>query len=192
MALRNAFDMLATEGKQDSIIAAIQALDVNSDDVETTLSSIQTLLEGTLTVSGTVATTGTQTDGLTDAELRATPVPVSGTVTAAGTQTDALTDTELRAAEVPVSDDYTGGEVLPDQTGSGSALTFTFTDPVKLVVVQPSEDGCRADPFGGTPSDTTGIPLVTDVPNFIPVTTSAVKVYAPAGADVTVWGFTRA
>lgn len=33
-------------------------------------------------VSGTVAVTGTQTDALTDTELRASPVPVSGVVTA--------------------------------------------------------------------------------------------------------------
>ncbi len=37
--------------------------------------------------------------GLTDTELRATPVPVSGTVTASGP----LTDAELRAVAVPVS-----------------------------------------------------------------------------------------
>lgn len=52
-------------------------------------------------------------NGLTDAQLRATPVPVSGTVTAnlgtlngaataANQQTDALTDTELRATPVVV------------------------------------------------------------------------------------------
>ena len=37
--------------------------------------------------------------GLTDTQLRATPVPVSGTVTASGP----LTDTQLRASAVPVS-----------------------------------------------------------------------------------------
>jgi hypothetical protein len=46
-----------------------------------------------LPVSGTVTTTG-----LTDTQLRATPVPVSGTVT-----TGALTDAQLRATAVPVS-----------------------------------------------------------------------------------------
>ena len=51
-----------------------------------------------------VTDSGQQTDALTDTELRATPVPVSGTVTATGTQTDALTDTELRFTPVPVTD----------------------------------------------------------------------------------------
>jgi len=37
--------------------------------------------------------------GLTDTELRATPVPISGTVTASGP----LTDTQLRATPVPIS-----------------------------------------------------------------------------------------
>ncbi len=45
-------------------------------------------------VTGTVAT-----GGLTDAQLRATPVPISGTVTAIGPQTDA----EARATAQPVS-----------------------------------------------------------------------------------------
>lgn len=51
-------------------------------------------IDNTVTVTGTV-TTG----GLTDTELRATPVPVSGTVTASGP----LTDAQLRATPVPVS-----------------------------------------------------------------------------------------
>ncbi|CAB4170126.1 hypothetical protein UFOVP1528_35 [uncultured Caudovirales phage] len=38
------------------------------------------------------------TEGLTNAQLRATPVPISGTVTTGG-----LTDTQLRASVVPVS-----------------------------------------------------------------------------------------
>jgi hypothetical protein len=41
--------------------------------------------------------------GLTDAELRATPVPVSGTVTVANPTAQGLTDAQLRASAVPVS-----------------------------------------------------------------------------------------
>lgn len=53
---------------------------------------------------------------LTDAELRATPVPVSGAVT-----TDGLTDAELRASAVPVS--------LTSTTITGSvAVTGPLTD----------------------------------------------------------------
>jgi hypothetical protein len=46
------------------------------DPAVVSLAAIETAVEGTLTVTGTV-TTG----GLTDAELRATPVPVSGSLT---------------------------------------------------------------------------------------------------------------
>lgn len=60
-------------------------------------------------VEGTVEVTGTQTDALTDTELRAAPVPVTGTVAVTGTQDDALTDQELRASPVPV-----GGVVALD------------------------------------------------------------------------------
>ena len=48
------------------------------------------------------------TEGLTDAELRASPVPISGALTDAelraspvSTSTDGLTDTQLRAMPVP-------------------------------------------------------------------------------------------
>lgn len=50
--------------------------------------------------------------GLTDTQLRATPVPVSGTVTANTGLTQPLTDTELRATPVPVS-----GTVVANPTG---------------------------------------------------------------------------
>lgn len=50
-----------------------------------------------------VDTSGSGGSGLTDAELRATPVPVSGTVTANTGLTQPLTDTQLRATAVPVT-----------------------------------------------------------------------------------------
>lgn len=56
-------------------------------------------------ISGTVTTSG-----LTDAQLRATPVPVSGTVTATGP----LTDAQLRATPVPVSGTVTATGPLTD------------------------------------------------------------------------------
>lgn len=48
--------------------------------------------------SGAAIAANQQVDAITDAEIRATPLPVSGAVTTGG-----LTDTELRAAAVPVS-----------------------------------------------------------------------------------------
>lgn len=53
------------------------------------------------------------TTGLTDTQLRATPVPVSGTVTAT---TGGLTDTQLRATPVPVSN-----ASLPLPSGASTA-----------------------------------------------------------------------
>ncbi len=86
-------------------------------------------VDGTVAISGSVAVTGPLTDaelraspvpvstgGLTDAQLRATPVPVSGTVSTGG-----LTDAELRATAVPVS--------LTSTTITGSvAVTGPLTD----------------------------------------------------------------
>jgi hypothetical protein len=66
------------------------------------------------------------TGPVTDAQLRATPVPVSGTVTASGPLTDAqlratavpvsgpLTDAQLRATPVPVSGTVTASGPLTD------------------------------------------------------------------------------
>lgn len=50
-----------------------------------------------------VTDAGQQTDALTDAELRAVPVPISGTVNANTGLAQGLTDAQLRATPVPVS-----------------------------------------------------------------------------------------
>lgn len=66
-----------------------------------------------------VPVTGTfTTDGLTDTQLRATPVPVSGTVTANGP----LTNTQLRASAVPVSGTVTATGPLTDTQLRASAV----------------------------------------------------------------------
>lgn len=91
-----------------------------------------------------------------------------------------------------VRDAYTGGETLPDQDGADEVLDFTFSAPVQLVYVYgKSASGnlqCRADPFGQVPSAAQGIPCDDRVPVAIPVTASAIKVYAPNGMTVSVWG----
>lgn len=61
-----------------------------------------------------------------------------------------------------------------------------------LVVDSDGEDlTSRADPFGGTPTASRGVPVRHEIPVWLPVTTSTVKVFAPSGATVTVWGYTR-
>lgn len=57
--------------------------------------------------------------GLTDTQLRATPVPISGTVSTGLTQP--LTDTQLRATPVPIS-----GTVTVTGTGDASAANQTL------------------------------------------------------------------
>lgn len=91
-----------------------------------------------VTVSGTVhiATQGndkvaTEGDWLTDAQLRAAPVPVDTGLT---TQTDALTDAQLRAAPVPVdtglttqTDALTDTELRASPVGVDTGLTQPTT-----------------------------------------------------------------
>ena len=78
------------------------------------LTSLIALLPGSLgqkaraaslavTLSSEDITALTPVTGLTDAQLRATPVPVSGTVTANTGLSQPLTDAQLRASAVPVS-----------------------------------------------------------------------------------------
>lgn len=89
----------ATSANQSTLIGHV-------DGIETLLTSID---GDTAALAGAVdgselqvdVVSGVQTDALTDAELRANPVPVSGTVSTGLSQP--LTDTQLRATAVPVS-----------------------------------------------------------------------------------------
>lgn len=125
-------------------------------------------LPATQPVSGTVAVSN----------LPATQ-PVSGTVAISGT--------------VAATDTFSGGQVLADQTGAGAVLTFTFSAPVQLVWVLDTSGVTaaisRADPFGGVPTATTGIPVLNGTPTPLTVATSSVKVYAPTGTNITVYGY---
>lgn len=97
--------------------------------------------------------------------------------------------------DIDTADDYDGGEVLAEQAGAGNVLTFTFSAPVQLVVVEAESPGmqvARADPFGGEPDATTGIPCRSEVPVYMPITTTEVKVWAPGGTTVNCWGYRRA
>lgn len=120
--------------------------------------------------------------GLTDAELRATPVPVvtqepisvddnggsltvDGTVAVTGTQTDALTDAELRATPVPVvtqepiSVDDNGGSLTVD--GSVAVSNFPATQPVSGTVTADTEL-----PAAAALADNTANPTVPGVGAF--------------------------
>jgi hypothetical protein len=92
---------------------------------------------------------------------------------------------------MPVSDRFTGGEVLPDQSGAGAVLTFTFASAVHLIWVlsQGADLVARVDPFGGVPSAVAGIPVFEQAATAIVVTATTIKVYAPVGTTISVWGF---
>jgi len=92
-----------------------------------------------------------------------------------------------------VGDDYLSGEIRPQQTGANDVLTFTFTSEVELIVVESEGSGTvsRADPFGGTPTSLLGIPCRHEVPIYMPIRTTQVKVWSPIGAYVNVYGFRR-
>lgn len=93
---------------------------------------------GTFPVTGTFFQATQPVSGpLTDAELRATPVPISGTVTAT---TGGLTDAQLRASAVPVS-------------LSTVAVTNTGT-----FLVQAAQSGTWTVQIGNTPNST---PILT-------------------------------
>lgn len=90
--------------------------------------------------------------------------------------------------------EYTSGQVLADQTGAAAVQTFTFTIPVDFVWVTDigatTTNVSRVDPFGGTPAATTGIPVLNGAPTPISVVpaSSTVKVYAPSGSTIAMYG----
>ncbi|MDQ6719334.1 MAG: hypothetical protein M3003_00890 [Candidatus Dormibacteraeota bacterium] len=102
---------------------------------------------------------------------------------------------DIAPTGIKARDDFQTGECLADQTGAGAVLTFTFAAPRNLVLIEAVGTGtqvARADPFGGTPNVTTGIRCDDGVPTYVPVTTTTLRVWAPASMAVAVAGFSRA
>ena len=89
-------------------------------------------------ILGTVPVSGP----LTDAELRATPVPISGTVTANTGLSQPLTDAQLRAAAVPVSGPLTDAELR--------ATAITVTGPLTDAQLRASAVPVSPDVSRGT------------------------------------------
>src|SRR5574343_365061 len=71
-------------------------------------------------ITGTVAVSNLASGGLTDTQLRATPVPISGTVAISNQVSQPLTDTQLRATAVPVS-----AASLPLPSGAATSAAQT-------------------------------------------------------------------
>lgn len=199
-AIRDAVQALPTDGLTDGELRAA--------DVEVNDDAAQALLTEVVDRLGDIATPA---DGSVNKRLGQIVFELqqkleagqevaldAATIASLLPQTDALTDGELRASDVAVTldgevvtnqDRFTDGEVLTDQTGTEGVLTFTFSSPVDLVWVLSSGGDSRSDPFGGDPSATAGIPCVDGNQQPLTVTTSSVKVYAPQGAVVHVWGY---
>lgn len=94
---------------------------------------------------------------------------------------------------IKTSNDFSNGEILSEQTGVDGVLTFSFSGMVQKVIIVSNGESlvCKANPFGGTPSATSGIPCFHQMPVEISIITNIVRVYAPSSAIVTVWGLTR-
>ena len=112
----------ATDAGLASIYAALGGLFPAGGAISNTTFGASQSGAWSVSVTGSVAVTGTfwqatqpvsiaTWSGLTDTQLRATPVPVSGTVGVSGTVpvSGPLTDAELRASPVPVD---AGGQAL--------------------------------------------------------------------------------
>lgn len=142
--------------------------------------TVEAAVTGTVTVAGTVAIEE--------------PVTVEGTVNVGNfpAQTG-LTDAQLRASPVPVGDDYASGELLEDQVGANNVLVFTFSQPVASFWVAPQglSGTCKIDHYGGEPSATRGIPVDAGGALPIPEPATVVRVFTPTGLRVTVWGQRR-
>lgn len=132
---------VATEAQQPLTDAQLTAQGLAK---ETTLELIRLLLAGTLTVNV----------GLTDTQLRATPVPISGTVTSNTGLTQPLTDTQLRASAVPTKEirSSTGGDSTASISTSATVLAAN-SSRLGATIYNESGGACRIK-LGATASAT--------------------------------------
>lgn len=94
--------------------------------------------------------------------------------------------------EWAVKDQLDGFEALDDQTGNGTVRTFTFGSDVELVWVRVVGGIGRAAPAGPDPSASKGVYCAADEPTPITCVTDELRVFAPNGTTISVWGFRRA
>lgn len=118
--------LIANPATQATLAALLTELQLKADLTET-----QPVSAASLPLpSGAATAANQQTNALTDAQLRATPVPVSGTVTANTGLSQPLTDTQLRATPVPVSGTVTvDTSLLATQATLASVLAKIIAAP---------------------------------------------------------------
>jgi hypothetical protein len=120
------------------------------------------LTDGQLRASPVEVTGDFSSDGLTDAELRVTPVPVSGTVNVGNfppvqAVSGPLTDSELRASAVPVSGPLTDVQLRAAAVPVSGPLTDTQlrATPVSYVERRPGAWSANHAPAAATQATTT-------------------------------------
>lgn len=126
----------ATEAKQDTIISELESIEGNQlpDNHQVTVSNFPATqpVSGTITANKGTGWVDPQTNALTDAELRATPIPVSASIDTTGLATEEKQDEiieELQNLEVEV-DTAELEETLTNGTqivGSESLIKTTAT-----------------------------------------------------------------
>lgn len=164
-----------------------------------TLRELRCNASGELIVAGAVGGGGGATGGLTNTELRATPVPVSGPITdaqlraAAVPVTGPVTDAQLRAAPVPVNAApraCVGRQTLALVAGTVTPLTV----PNGAVACDVQADGntIRVTLNGTDPSATVGTRIDDGVIYPISTPLASVKLLAPVACNAQVVYFDKA
>jgi hypothetical protein len=137
---------------------------------QTTLAAIDTKLGSTLSVNV----------GLTDTQLRASPVAISGTVTANTGLAQPLTDTQLRASALPISGTVAVTGVATETTLSSlnSKITAVNTGAVTISTSLPTGTNSigQVTANAGTNLNTSALNLET--------TQSAINTKIPSGLTV--------
>lgn len=132
----------------------------------------------------TVGGGGPAGGGLTDAELRATPVPVSGTVVTGG-----LTDTQLRATAVPVSGPLTDAQLRAAAVPVSGTVTASgpLTDTqLRATPVPVSGTITASGPLTDTQLRATPVPVSGTVTATGPLTDTQLRATAvPVSGTVT-------
>ena len=103
-----------------------------------------------------------------------------------------LTRDQLDAARVATAPDYAPDPLLlDDQPGANDVLAFDFPAPVALVWIRSVGGVSRAGTADALPTPTRGAYCADDEPHPFTTTSRNVRVWAPAGATVSVWGWAR-
>lgn len=194
MALQNLLGNLALDSTSQEILAEVQ-LQQKDALTDTQLRAAPVPVSGTVSLdeASLIALENVTVNVEAGASVGVNNFPAVYPLPAEQVQVDALTNAQLRASPVPVGDDYASGELLEDQVGANNVLVFTFSQPVASFWVAPQglSGTCKIDHYGGEPSATRGIPVDAGGALPIPEPATVVRVFTPTGLRVTVWGQRR-